>query len=93
MSVKQLSEDPWEKIEEKYPVGTTFAGTVTRMESFGVFINVEPGVDGLMHQTKMEKGKSYQKGDKLTVTVESVSGADRRMSLSPVLTQVPITYK
>jgi len=93
LSVKQLSEDPWEKIEEKYPVGTTFAGTVTRMESFGVFINVEPGVDGLMHQTKMEKGKSYQKGDKLTVTVESVSGADRRMSLSPVLTQVPITYK
>ncbi|MEN8253220.1 MAG: S1 RNA-binding domain-containing protein [Patescibacteria group bacterium] len=93
LSIKQLSDDPWLSIEERYPVGTTFTGKVSRTESFGVFINVEPGVDGLMHQTKIERGKVYEKGEKVTVNVESIASKERRMSLSPVLTEVPVDYK
>jgi ribosomal protein S1 len=93
LSIKQLSDDPWLSIEERYPVGTTFTGKVSRVESFGVFINVEPGVDGLMHQTKIERGKAYEKGEAITVNVESIASKERRMSLSPVLTEVPVTYK
>lgn len=93
LSIKQLSNDPWQGIADSYPVGTTFEGTVSRVEQFGVFVNVEPGVDGLMHASKIPTGETYKDGDKVTVTVESVDPDQRRMSLSPVLTEVPVGYK
>ena len=86
LSLKQLSDDPWTTIGDKYSVGTTFTGTVTRVESFGVFVNVEPGVDGLIHMSKLTPGVEYKRGDQVTVTVESVEPQQRRMSLSPVNT-------
>ncbi len=93
LSLKQLSMDPWVGIAEKYPVGTTFAGTVSRVESFGIFVNVEAGVDGLIHASKLVGDENFTRGDKVTVTVESVEPEQRRMSLSPVSTQVPLGYK
>jgi ribosomal protein S1 len=93
LSMKQLSDDPWKVIAEKYPVGTTFEGTVSRVESFGVFVNVEPGVDGLIHTSKLSPDMTYKKGEKVTVTVESVDPDQRRMSLSVVLTELPVGYK
>lgn len=93
LSVKQLTDDPWQGIDQRYPIGTTFEGTVSRTESFGVFINVEPGVDGLIHSSKLEPGQTYKKGEKVTVTVESVDPGQRRMSLSVVLTELPVGYK
>lgn len=93
LSLKQLSEDPWVGIAEKYPVTTTFAGTVSRVESFGIFVNVEAGVDGLIHASKLVGDENFTRGDKVTVTVESVEPEQRRMSLSPVSTQVPVGYK
>lgn len=93
LSIKQLSDDPWKKIEEEYPVGTTFTGTVSRVEQFGYFVNVQQGVDGLIHMSKLGSEKPYKKGDQVTVTVESIDAAQRRMSLSPVLQEVPVGYK
>jgi len=93
LSLKQLSTDPWVGIAEKYPVGTTFAGTVSRVESFGIFVNVEAGVDGLIHASKLVGDENFTRGDSVTVTVESVEPEQRRMSLSPVSTQVPLGYK
>lgn len=93
LSLKQLSTDPWVGIAEKYPVGTTFGGTVSRVESFGVFVNVEAGVDGLIHASKLTNENQFTKGEKVTVTVESVEPDQRRMSLSPVSTEVPVGYK
>jgi small subunit ribosomal protein S1 len=92
LSIKQLSNDPWQGIADRYPVGTTFTGTVTRTESFGVFVNVEAGVDGLIHSSKLT-GQTFKKGEEVTVTVESVDADQRRMSLSPVTTEVPEVYK
>jgi len=93
LSLKQLSTDPWVGIADKYPVGTTFAGTVSRVESFGVFVNVEAGVDGLIHASKLTGSENFSRGDSVTVTVESVEPEQRRMSLSPVSTEVPLGYK
>jgi len=93
LSLKQLSEDPWVGIADKYPLGTTFTGKVSRIEQFGVFVNVEPGVDGLIHSSKITPGLNFTKGEEIPVTVESVDSAQRRMSLSPISMEVPVGYK
>ncbi len=93
LSVKQLSDDPWKAIDKDYPVGTTLTGTVSRVEPFGVFVNVEDGVDGLIHASKLNPDEVYEKGAEVTITVESVDPERRRMSLSPILTEVPVGYK
>jgi ribosomal protein S1 len=93
LSIKQLKDDPWLTIDERYQPGTTVTGVVSRVENFGVFINVEPGVDGLIHASKLDSAKTFKKGDKISVNVESVSADQRRMSLSPVLTERPVEYR
>lgn len=93
LSIKQLTDDPWQSIADKYQVGTTLEGTVSRIEAFGAFINVEPGIDGLIHSSKLDPHNTLKKGEKITVNVESVDPEHRRMSLSLVLTEVPVGYK
>jgi small subunit ribosomal protein S1 len=93
LSIKQLEEDPWTTLESRYAAGTTFTGKVTRIEPFGVFVNVEKGVDGLIHSTKLDSSKELKVGDEVTVNVENVVPEQRRMSLSIVQTDLPIAYK
>lgn len=93
LSLKQLATDPWTSIEEKYPVGTTITGQVSRIAPFGVFVKIEAGVDGLIHSSKLTPDQVYEPGEDVTVTVESVDPGQRRMSLSVVLTEVPMGYK
>jgi len=93
LSIKQLQPNPWIGIEEKYPVGTTLSGTVSRMEGFGVFVNIEPGVDGLIHSSKLEGQSDLKKGDSVTVHVDSVSSQQKRMSLSPIATARSVEYR
>lgn len=93
LSIKQLSNDPWQNIDEKYQPGTTLSGTVSRVENFGVFVNVEPGIDGLIHSSKLEQGQTFNRGDQITVHVESVDPEQRRMSLSPVETHMSVEYR
>jgi 4-hydroxy-3-methylbut-2-enyl diphosphate reductase len=85
--------DPWTNIEEKYPVGTTVTGKVSRTAPFGVFVKIEAGVDGLIHASKLTPEQVYDVDDEVTVTVESVDPGQRRMSLSVMLTEVPMGYK
>jgi len=93
LSIKQLLEDPWIKVAEKYAPGTSFKGAVSRLAPFGIFVNFEPGVDGLIHISKAPNMSDYKVGDKVDVTVESVDVAHRRMSLGFMLTEVPVGYK
>jgi len=93
LSMKQLSDDPWKEIASSYSVGTTFTGVVSRIEAFGVFVHVEAGVDGLIHSSKLDPNILLKKDEEVTVTVESVDPEQRRMSLSMVLTEVPVGYK
>lgn len=93
LSIKQLSDDPWVDIDKRYEVGMSISGTVSRIEPFGAFINVEAGVDGLIHSSKLDSTTELKKGEKVTVNVESVDPEQRRMSLSLVLTELPMGYK
>lgn len=94
LSIKQLSEDPWSKVEEKYPIGSVISGIVSRVEQFGVFVNIEPGVDGLIHNSKMTgEEKSLTKGEKISVSVENIDKENKRMSLSLVSNELPVDYK
>jgi len=93
LSIKQLGDDPWKGVEDRYQLGTTVSGTVSRVEQFGVFVNVEAGIDGLIHSSKLEQNHGLVRGNEITVNVESVDSGQRRMSLSLVLTEVPVEYR
>lgn len=93
LSIKQLSADPWASAAKKYAAGTTLKGHVSRSASFGVFVNFEPGVDGLIHVSRLNQFSELNPGDEVEVLVESVDPEHRRMSLGPVLKEVPVGYK
>lgn len=93
LSVKQLSADPWSVVAEKYPEGTVVSGVVSRIAPFGVFVTVEPGVDGLIHISKVPAGEEPKVGAKIQVSVEKLEPEARRMSLGIVLSEVPMGYK
>lgn len=93
LSMKQLSSDPWSTVAEKYPDGTVISGIVSRIAPFGVFVTVEPGVDGLIHISKVPAGEEPKVGEKIQVSVEKLEPEARRMSLSIVLSEVPMGYK
>lgn len=88
LGIKQLKEDPWKDIEEKYPVGSKHQGKVRNFTNFGVFVELEEGVDGLVHisdlsWTKKVKHPSEftQLGAELEVVVLEIDKANRRLSL------------
>jgi len=93
LSMKQLQADPWSLVAEKYAAGTTVKGTVSRSAPFGVFVNFEPGVDGLIHVSKIASFGDLKPGEEIEVLVENVDPEHRRMSLGSVLKEVPVGYK
>jgi len=93
LSIKQLSGDPWSDIETKYAVGTKHQGKVFRIAAYGVFVNFERGIDGLIHVSKQPQGKEFAVGETVDVYVEMLDAKSRRMSLGVVLTEVPVEYR
>jgi small subunit ribosomal protein S1 len=88
VGLKQLEAEPWEKAADKYKVGERVSGTVTRLMDFGAFVEVEPGIEGLIHVSEMSWVKKVHKpsdilkaGDTVEAVVLAVSPVDRRMSL------------
>jgi len=88
LGVKQLKEDPWEKIEEKYPVGSKHTTKVRNFTNFGVFVEVEEGVDGLIHISdlswtkKVKHPSEFTKiGEPIEVQVLDIDKENRRLSL------------
>ncbi|WP_028578293.1 30S ribosomal protein S1 [Desulfomicrobium escambiense] len=87
LSMRDAEGDPWLTVADKYPVGQTFEGTVEKRQQFGLFVNLEPGVTGLLPQSVMAKAEGevkYDKlvaGDKVVVSIESVNLRDRKISL------------
>ena len=88
LGIKQLTADPWENIETKYPVGTKCAAKVRNFTNFGVFVEIEEGIDGLIHisdlsWTKKVKhpGEFTQVGADIEVVVLEIDKENRRLSL------------
>jgi small subunit ribosomal protein S1 len=94
LGMKQLQNDPWQGIEAKYPVGAKFTGTVTNIADYGAFVELEPGVEGLIHVSEMSwtkknvhPGKIVATSQKVDVTVLEVDSNKRRISLGLKQTQ------
>ena len=89
-ALAQVNVDPWEEAASRFPAGTRVAGTVMRVEPFGAFVELAPGVEGLAHISTLGGGKplrhardAVKPGDRLEVTVIAVDRERRRLSLAP----------
>jgi len=88
LGMKQLEPDPWSSLLQKYPVGSKHTGTVRNLTNFGVFVELEEGVDGLVHISDLSwtkkirhPGEVVKKGDKIDVVILNVDVDQRRISL------------
>ncbi|MEA2572143.1 MAG: small subunit ribosomal protein [Acidobacteriota bacterium] len=89
LSLKALEQNPWETIAERYPVNATITGKVRNLTDFGAFVEVEEGIDGLIHISDMSWNRRLKhpnevlkKGDTVTARVINVDGENQRLSLS-----------
>jgi len=88
LGIKQLTKDPWEEIPEKYKIGTKVTGKVTNITDFGVFVELEEGIEGLIHSSEISKGKpksplgKFQIDDLVEAAVVNVSKEERKIGLS-----------
>jgi small subunit ribosomal protein S1 len=88
LGMKQLEADPWEGVADKYPVGTKFTGRVTNITDYGAFVELEPGIEGLVHVSEMSwtkknvhPGKIVSTSQEVEVMVLDVDPVKRRISL------------
>lgn len=88
LGMKQLEPDPWEGISDRYPPGTVLTGTVRNITNFGVFVEIEPGIDGLVHISDLSwtkkvrhPGDMVDKGQDLDVVILNIDEERRRISL------------
>jgi small subunit ribosomal protein S1 len=88
VGLKQLQKHPWDAVPEKYKVGERVPGTVTRVTEFGAFVELEPGIEGLIHISEMSWGKKVKKagdvikpGETVEAVILAVSPGERRISL------------
>lgn len=90
LSMKKLTADPWDTAAQKYPAGSKHTGSIARIAEFGLFVTLEPGIDGLVHISELQGENRnmnlravYKTGTKMDVVVKEINSADRRISLKP----------
>jgi small subunit ribosomal protein S1 len=88
LGIKQLEPDPWEEIPKRYPTGSVVNGVITNVTDFGIFVEIEEGVEGLVHVSEASKEKIktpvglYTVGDTITAKVINVAKKERKIGLS-----------
>lgn len=88
LAYREMLPDPWEEVEQKYPQGTQVRGKVTKLMEFGAFVEIEPGVEGLVHISELSHKKIWRvsdvvkEGEQVEVRIQSIDRAARRISLS-----------
>ncbi|ADW18921.1 SSU ribosomal protein S1P [Desulfobulbus propionicus DSM 2032] len=90
LSLRETTEDPWNKALTQYPIGSVHQGKVSRLAAFGAFVTLEPGIDGLLHISKLGGGRRIhhprevlEAGQELTVKIESIDREQKRIALAP----------
>ncbi|MCL5405804.1 MAG: 30S ribosomal protein S1 [Deltaproteobacteria bacterium] len=93
-SLKRALPDPWESLEKDFPPGSRHMGTVVRLTNFGAFVSLAPGVDGLLHISKLGAGKrirhpheAVSKGQAIEVKIDAIDRENKRISLSPAASE------
>ena len=88
LGIKQLESDPWEVLEKNYPIGSIVSGKITNITDFGMFVEIEDGIEGLVHISELgpKRGKtqpeSYKVGDVVNTTVKNIDVKERKIRLS-----------
>ncbi len=88
LGVKQLQSDPWDTVSERYAVGKEITGTITNLTDFGIFVELEEGIEGLVHVSEISKEKiktpvgKFNVGDVITAKVMNINTEERRIGLS-----------
>ncbi|MGD8991397.1 MAG: 30S ribosomal protein S1 [Desulfobacterales bacterium] len=88
LGIKQLQDDPWASVAERYEVGKEITGTVTNLTDFGIFVELEEGIEGLVHVSEISKEKiktpteKFKIGDVITARVMNINSDERRIGLS-----------
>ena len=88
LGIKHLQEDPWKTVGQRYKVGSEISGTITNVTDFGIFVEIEEGIEGLVHVSEISKEKiktpvgRYNIGDMLTARVMTINSDERRIGLS-----------
>lgn len=89
LSLKSLDGDPWDNAPERFPEGSEHQGTVVRLQPFGAFVELAPGVDGLLHVSTLDDPRikdarrAFEEGQTVAVTVVSVDPSRQRIGLAP----------
>ncbi|MGD9823745.1 S1 RNA-binding domain-containing protein, partial [Desulfobacter sp.] len=88
LGIKQTQVDPWETVAERYDVGKEISGVITNLTDFGVFVELEEGIEGLVHVSEISKEnikspkEHYQIGETITAKVMNINSDERRIGLS-----------
>lgn len=88
LGIKQLQSDPWESVAQRYQVGKEITGTVTNVTDFGVFVELEEGIEGLVHVSEISREKiktpvgMFNVGDPIKAMVMNINSEERRIGLS-----------
>jgi len=88
LGMKQLMEDPWSKLVEQFKLGSVVEGVITKVAGFGLFIEIAPDVEGLMHLSELELGANeklderYKVGSKIRAQVIKLDELERKIGLS-----------
>ena len=88
LGIKQLQDDPWASVSERYEVGKEITGTITNLTDFGIFVELEEGIEGLVHVSEISKEKiktpleKFKVGDVITARVMNINSDERRIGLS-----------
>lgn len=90
LSYKETQDDPWLNVPTSFPVGSQHTGTISRLAQFGAFVTLAPGIDGLVHVSKLGSGKKIhhprevvEVGQNIDVKIDEILLAERRISLAP----------
>jgi len=90
LSLKDTLKNPWDQVEEKYAPGSVHQGRVSRLAAFGAFVTLEPGIDGLLHISRLGAGRRInhprevlEAGQEITVKIDTVDPEQKRISLVP----------
>ncbi len=93
LSVKQALEDPWKNISKKFKVDDKITGKIVRNSDFGTFVELAPGIEGLVHITKIPPATKLIVGEKVNCYIEEIDEKNKKISLGLVLSSKPVGYK